>query len=81
MLREDEAFVVQERHLTDSAFEASALDVPDKAHVELSRQRIHAAAVPGTRTAILFDDLAVDLGDQLSEALNGLIRFQGVVGA
>ena len=69
-LSEDEALVIQERHLTDATFEASTFDVADKAHIELTGQRVYPAPVCRYVAAVLFDHLAVDFGDQLNESLD-----------
>ena len=67
---EDEALVVQEWHLTNTTFEASTFNVADKAHIELTGQRVYPAPVCRYSAAVLFDHLAVDFGDQLNESLD-----------
>lgn len=46
-LGEDEALVVEERHLANSALEAAVLDVPNQADLKATAHRVDSAPVGG----------------------------------
>jgi hypothetical protein len=69
---EDEALVIEQEHLADATLEPTALDVSDQAYLELAGHRVDTASVDRRCATVLLDHFAVDLCDQLREALDDL---------